>query len=168
MGVHSSMAIVVTSVDYQYHHRIMLLFLEEEMKCDLGIVHISEGKQITTVSSDKTAKFWTYEVVTEGTRKRLSFRESRILEVPDEALCCAVSPDEKFVIIGLLDNTAGVYFADTLKFFISLYGHSLPVTCVTVSPDSKLVVTGSADKSIKIWGLDFGDCHKSLHAHDDV
>ncbi|VDM64169.1 unnamed protein product [Angiostrongylus costaricensis] len=133
-----------------------------------GIVHISNGKQIMTVSSDKKAKFWTYEVVTEGTRKRLSFRESRILEVPDEALCCAVSPDEKFVIIGLLDNTAAVYFADTLKFFISLYGHSLPVTCVTVSPDSKLVVTGSADKSIKIWGLDFGDCHKSFHAHDDV
>uniref|UniRef100_A0A158PAA6 WD_REPEATS_REGION domain-containing protein n=1 Tax=Angiostrongylus cantonensis TaxID=6313 RepID=A0A158PAA6_ANGCA len=133
-----------------------------------GIVHISGGKQIMTVSSDKKAKFWTYEVVTEGTRKRLSFRESRILEVPDEALCCAVAPDGKFVIIGLLDNTAAVYFADTLKFFISLYGHSLPVTCATVSPDSKLVVTGSADKSIKIWGLDFGDCHKSFHAHDDV
>ncbi|VDK47988.1 unnamed protein product, partial [Cylicostephanus goldi] len=95
-------------------------------------------------------------------------RETRILELPDEALCCAVSPDGKFVIIGLLDNTAGVYFFDTLKFFISLYGHSLPVTCVTVSPNSKLVVTGSADKSIKIWGLDFGDCHKSFHAHDDV
>lgn len=34
--------------------------------------------------------------------------------------------------------------------------------------DSKLVVTGSADKSVKVWGLDFGDCHKSLHAHDDM
>lgn len=29
-------------------------------------------------------------------------------------------------------------------------------------------MTGSADKSVKIWGLDFGDCHKSFHAHDDV
>ncbi|ETN78218.1 WD domain, G-beta repeat protein, partial [Necator americanus] len=102
-----------------------------------------------------------------GEFKRLSLRETRILELPDEGLCCAVSPDGKFVVVGMLDNTAGVYFSDTLKFFISLYGHSLPVTCVTVSPDSKLVVTGSADKSIKIWGLDFGDCHKSFHAHDD-
>ncbi|PIO74449.1 WD domain, G-beta repeat protein [Teladorsagia circumcincta] len=133
-----------------------------------GVVHSPDGKQLLSVSSDKRAKFWAYEVVAEGTRKRLTLRESRILEVPDEALCCAFSPDGKFVIIGLLDNTAAVYFSDTLKFFISLYGHSLPVTCVTVSPDSKLVVTGSADKSIKIWGLDFGDCHKSFHAHDDV
>jgi len=28
-------------------------------------------------------------------------------------------------------------------------------------------VTGGADKAIKIWGLDFGDCHRSLHAHDE-
>ncbi|KJH43198.1 WD domain, G-beta repeat protein [Dictyocaulus viviparus] len=133
-----------------------------------GITHTVDGKQIITVSSDKKAKFWSYELVSEGVRKRLSLRESRILEVPDEALCCALSPDGKFIVIGLLDNTAAVYFVDTLKFFISLYGHSLPVTCVTISPNSKLVVTGSADKSIKIWGLDFGDCHKSLHAHTDV
>jgi len=29
------------------------------------------------------------------------------------------------------------------------------------------LITGSADKNIKIWGLDFGDCHKSIFAHDD-
>jgi len=28
-------------------------------------------------------------------------------------------------------------------------------------------VTCSADKNIRIWGLDFGDCHKSIFAHDD-
>jgi U3 small nucleolar RNA-associated protein 12 len=31
-----------------------------------------------------------------------------------------------------------------------------------------LIVTGSADKNVKIWGLDFGDCHKSIFAHDDT
>ena len=36
-----------------------------------------------------------------------------------------------------------------------------------ISSDSTLIVTGSADRNIKIWGLDFGDCHKSLFAHDD-
>ncbi len=53
------------------------------------------------------------------------------------------------------------------QFFLSLYGHSLPVLCLDISFDSKLVVTGSADKNVKIWGMDFGDCHKSLFAHDD-
>ncbi len=26
----------------------------------------------------------------------------------------------------------------------------------------------SADKNVKLWGLDFGDCHKSFFAHQDV
>ena len=59
-----------------------------------------------------------------------------------------------------------VYFVDTLKFFLSLYGHSLPVLCLDVSYDGELIVTGSVDKSVKVWGLNFGDCHKSLLAHD--
>jgi U3 small nucleolar RNA-associated protein 12 len=54
-----------------------------------------------------------------------------------------------------------------MKFFLSLYGHKLPVMTMDLSSDSTLIVTGSADKNVKIWGLDFGDCHKSLFAHDD-
>ena len=36
-----------------------------------------------------------------------------------------------------------------------------------ISSDADLIVTGSADKDLKIWGLDFGDCHKSIFAHDE-
>lgn len=36
-----------------------------------------------------------------------------------------------------------------------------------ISSDSKLIVTCSADKNVKIWGLDFGDCHRSIFAHDE-
>jgi U3 small nucleolar RNA-associated protein 12 len=60
-----------------------------------------------------------------------------------------------------------VFFADTLKFFLSLYGHKLPVLCMDISSDAALLVSGSADKNLKIWGLDFGDCHRSLFAHAD-
>ncbi len=62
---------------------------------------------------------------------------------------------------------AQVFFLDTLKFFLSLYGHKLPVLSMDISSDGALLVSGSADKNIKIWGLDFGDCHKSLFAHQD-
>lgn len=53
------------------------------------------------------------------------------------------------------------------QFFLSLYGHKLPVTCMDISSDSTLIATGSADRNVKIWGLDFGDCHRSLFAHDN-
>ncbi|KAM3231337.1 hypothetical protein ACQJBY_061485 [Aegilops geniculata] len=60
-----------------------------------------------------------------------------------------------------------VFFLDTLKFCLSLYGHKLPVLCMDISSDGALIVTGSADKNLKIWGMDFGDCHKSIFAHTD-
>ncbi|KAH7719399.1 Protein F13H8.2 [Aphelenchoides avenae] len=132
------------------------------------MVQLPDKKGFVSCGADKKARFWTYELVNDLSTKRLSIRIERMLELPDEALCCAISPNGKFIVFGLLDNTARVYYLDSLKFFVSLYGHSLPVTCVDVGPDNKLVVTGSADKSVKIWGLDFGDCHKSLFAHDDV
>lgn len=60
-----------------------------------------------------------------------------------------------------------IYLHNWFQFFISLYGHKLPVLCMDISSDSTLIATGSSDRNIKIWGLDFGDCHKSIFAHDD-
>jgi U3 small nucleolar RNA-associated protein 12 len=36
-----------------------------------------------------------------------------------------------------------------------------------ISSDSTLIATCSADKNVKLWGLDFGDCHKSIFAHQE-
>jgi U3 small nucleolar RNA-associated protein 12 len=45
--------------------------------------------------------------------------------------------------------------------------YQLPVLSLDISSDSKLIITGSSDKNVKIWGMDFGDCHRSIYAHDD-
>src|SRR6202012_382538 len=57
---------------------------------------------------------------------------------------------------------------DSLKLFLNLYGHKLPVVSMSISSDSKLIATSSADKNIRLWGLDFGDCHKALFGHSDT
>ncbi|KAI6196720.1 hypothetical protein M3Y94_01142400 [Aphelenchoides besseyi] len=132
------------------------------------ILPISDKSGFATCSADKTAKFWRFQTTNSSEGRRLSFREDGQLELPDEALCMSISPNKKFIAFGLLDNTARVYYLKSLKFFLSLYGHSLPVTCIAIGPNNDLIATGSVDKTVKIWGLDFGDCHRSLFAHDDV
>jgi len=93
--------------------------------------------------------------------------------MPDEILAVRYSRhgaddgSRRLLAVSLLDSTVKVFFEDTLKFFLSLYGHRLPVTSIDISADSTLIATASADKNVKLWGLDFGDCHKSLFAHDD-
>jgi len=98
---------------------------------------------------------------------QLSIAQSRTLTMTDDVLCVRLSPDGKLLAVALLDSTVRVFFTESLKFSLSLYGHKLPVLSMDISSDGTLLATGSADKNLKIWGLDFGDCHRSLFAHND-
>eukprot|EP00039_Didymoeca_costata_P011043 m.151691 g.151691 ORF g.151691 m.151691 type:complete len:894 (+) comp15042_c0_seq2:206-2887(+) len=118
-------------------------------------------------SADKTVKFWEFEIA-KGDGTHVSCSNVKTLKMSDDVMCVKYSPDQRLIAISLIDTTVKVFFADTLKFFLSLYGHKLPVTCMDISSDSTLIATGSADKNVKIWGLDFGDCHKSFFAHQDA
>lgn len=132
-----------------------------------------DGRSVVTGSADKSAKFWRFDIVDEdipGTRRttqRLKLTQTRQLKVADDVLSVCFSPDQRLFALSTLDNTVKVFFVDSLKLFLTLYGHKLPVLNVSISSDSKLIATCSADKNVRIWGLDFGDCHKAFFAHQD-
>jgi len=104
-------------------------------------------------------------------RKRMELVHAKTLKMGDDVTCVAFSkgrdPKKQVVCVATLDATVRVYFKDSLKFFLQLYGHKLPVTCMDVADDNTMLATGSHDKTIKLWGLDFGDCRRSLLAHSD-
>lgn len=126
-----------------------------------------DGKGFMSGGADKLVKFWDFTVSERGLGAVLS----RHLVMSHDVLCVRYSPNKSaerlLVAVGLLDNTVKLFYDDSLKFFLSLYGHKLPVMCLDMSYDSAILVSGAADKTIKIWGLDFGDCHRSLVAHED-
>ena len=132
-----------------------------------------DGRSVVTGSADKSAKFWKFDIVQEeipGTKRttpRLKLVHNRTLKVTDDILSVCFSPDSRLLAVSTLDNTVKVFFVDSLKLFLNLYGHKLPVLNMSISSDSKLIATCSADKNIRLWGLDFGDCHKALFAHQD-
>ncbi|XP_026843645.1 WD repeat-containing protein 3 [Drosophila persimilis] len=137
-----------------------------------SIAMLPDQKGCITGSGDQTLKIWTFELIDAaagaGESKVLSLLHKNTLKLEETVLCVGVSPDMKYLAVGLLDATVKIFFLDTFKFYLSLYGHKLPVLCLDISYDSNLVVTGSADRNIKIWGLNFGDCHRSIFAHDDT
>lgn len=132
---------------------------------------LPDQKGCVTGGGDSTVKVWSFELVDDATSengiKVLSLLHKNTLKLTETVFCVKVSPNGKFIAVGLLDSTVQVFFMDTFKFYLSLYGHKLPVLCLDISDDSSIIVTGSADRNVKIWGMDFGDCHRSLFAHDD-
>ncbi|AMD18967.1 HBR066Cp [Eremothecium sinecaudum] len=139
-----------------------------------GLDITSDGKRLVTGSADKSVKFWDFNIdqvlmakATDKYTSTLELIHDTTLELGEDILSVKISPEDKFLAVALLDNTVKVFFLDSMKFFLSLYGHKLPVLSMDISYDSKMIITSSADKNIKIWGLDFGDCHKSLFAHQD-
>lgn len=127
-------------------------------------------KGFASGSYDKTVKFWNFDLIEDPNGeikcKILSVLHTKTLNLEENVLCIKISQNSRFIAVSLLDSTVKIFFFDTFKFFVSLYGHKMPVVSMDISGDSTLIATGSSDKNIKIWGLDFGDCHKSLFAHD--
>lgn len=142
---------------------------------------LANGSGIVTAGGDATVKFWSFELIyttqpnddednsnlISTQRKVLSLLHKNTLKLEETVQCVGVSKNGKFLAVGLLDSTVKLFFIDTLKFYLALYGHKLSVLSLDISDDSAIIVTGSADRNVKIWGMDFGDCHKSLFAHDD-
>lgn len=143
---------------------------------------LANGSGIVTAGGDATVKFWSFELIdlvqkeneddvklelNSTNRKVLSLLHKNTLKLEETVQCVGLSKNGKFLAVGLLDSTVKLFFMDTLKFYLALYGHKLSVLSLDISDDSSLIVTGSADRNVKIWGMDFGDCHKSLFAHDD-
>jgi U3 small nucleolar RNA-associated protein 12 len=124
---------------------------------------------LVTGSADKTVKFWEVEVQEDDETPILS--HTRTLEMSDDVVAVRFShssdPKKRMVFVSSLDSTIKVFFEDTLKFFLSLYGHKLPALAVDSSDDDTILASSGADKTIKIWGLDFGDTHRTLHGHED-
>ncbi|KAJ3254442.1 hypothetical protein HK103_007160 [Boothiomyces macroporosus] len=136
-----------------------------------GMQILPDKQGMVTGSQDKTVKFFKFGLIEDENYSKIAKRATavhyRTLKLTDDVLSVRVSPDGKLLAVALLDLTVKVFYIDSLKFFLSLYGHKLPVNSMDISSDSRIIITASSDKTVKIWGLDFGDCHKSILAHQD-
>lgn len=101
-----------------------------------------DGKGLVTGSADKDVKFWDFEIkdvvlneeeadAPKAIRKTLTMVHTRTLKMTDDVLSVKYSPDGRLLAVALLDFTVKVFYADSLKFFLSLYGHRVSFVSFT-------------------------------------
>ena len=95
----------------------------------LWSLHVRYDQQVlVTGSADKDVKFWELEHEN-GNPYALgniqSLAHVRTLKMSDDVLSVRFSPNGKLLAVALLDSTVKVFYQDSLKFFLSLYGHKV-------------------------------------------
>ena len=124
----------------------------------------SDGQNLSWLRGDPLVKLWTHGMTVSRTRRPYRSKAKNARRSPFRN----VRAGRAAVCVATTDHCVRVLYADTFKFKVSLYGHSLPCLCVGGSSDGKLLATGSSDKTLKLWGLEFGDLRRSILAHDDA
>lgn len=123
----------------------------------------------TTIGADRRLVEWglVLRKASGASEKVVTLSQLRELELTEQPTAIAYAPNAALLAVALADNTVQLFYSDTLKPFVSLYGHKLPVTRIAFADEGQLVATVGMDKSLRFWGTDFGDCHRAIHAHDD-
>lgn len=87
-----------------------------------------DKKGLVSGGADKQLKFWEFEIQrNEYGQRLLTLVHTKTVTMEDDILCCVFSNDMKFLAVALLDNTVKVFHADTMNFFLSLYGHKVSI-----------------------------------------
>lgn len=125
-----------------------------------------DNSGFTSLGQDRRLVVWTLAMMSDATQT-VSLQLTHEIELNDNALFLEYSKDGKLAAVGLQDNNIQLFYTDSWKPFLVLFGHKLPPTGASFSTDGTLIASVGMDKSLRFWGSDFGDCHRAIHAHDD-
>jgi WD40 repeat protein len=135
------------------------------------VLFTPDGKELITVSEDKTIRFWDV-----GTGEAL-----RVLRPPigpgsiGAIYAATLSPDGKMLAVscpGTQANRGPAIYLIRLssgKIERVLLGHASPhyVYALAFSPDGRRLASGSTDQTTRIWDVATGKCDHTLQGHTD-
>jgi WD40 repeat protein len=144
------------------------------------VLFTPDGKQVVTVSDDKTVRLW--DVNTGQT--------VRVLRPPigpgkeGKLYAAALAPDGSLLAVagsGWDDGRKPIYLLALAtgrkernleivpaagRIERTLEGHQLEVLALAFSPDGKWLASGSADKTVRVWNASTGECVQTLKGHE--
>src|ERR1019366_3852212 len=133
------------------------------------VIFSPEGKELITVSYDKTIRIWNLE---NGSSYR-TLRPPVGLGNEGRLVCAALSPDGALLAVGgtgVADVKNSIYIISLISGEMKRVrrGHSATLNSVAFSPDSKLLGSSANDSTARIWDVAGGNCLHVLEGHKHV
>jgi WD40 repeat protein len=132
------------------------------------VLFTPDGKQVVTVSKDKTVRVW----------DAASGQTVRVLRPPigngvaGELYAGALSPDGQTLAVagwGVLEGkerVTGIYLMPlTGGKMRVLKGHKRNVHALAFSPDGKLLASAGVETAVRLWDVEAGTCQATLSGH---
>ena len=60
-------------------------------------------------------------------QKMITLTHTRTLKLANDVLAIKFSPNNTYLAVATLDSTVQIFYQDSLKFYLSLYGHKVTV-----------------------------------------
>jgi len=131
------------------------------------IVFTPDGKEVITVSDDKTIRFW----------DAATGEPLRVLRPPlgrgneGRLYALALSPDGRRLAVGGYGaKTSGdIFLIDTASTTVELVlkGHENVIIALAFSRDGRKLVSGSGDNTARIWDVRTGKCVQTLRGPEN-
>jgi len=133
------------------------------------VLFTRDGKQLISVSSDKTIRIWE---VASGTPLSV-LRPPISTTGGGQLFAAALTPDGRTLAAGGSGWRRGevpIYLIDlaTGRILRVLKGHTLNIMSLAFSPDGARLASGSGDRTSRIWNAASGQCERVLEGHEDV
>ncbi|MCB9224132.1 MAG: caspase family protein [Crocinitomicaceae bacterium] len=97
-----------------------------------------------------------------------SYWDSGILKYLSLRRSFAISPDDKYMVIGGIDSTALMIELSTGKVIQEFKGHSKVVIAFDFSPDGKTLATAGGDRHLKLWDVKTGKLISDIGKHREL
>ena len=125
------------------------------------VLFTPDGKELITVSDDKTVRFWD---VSSGEplrvlRPPISPGQNGMLNA------AALSPDGKTLAVGGREKVIYLIALPAGRIDRVLKGHTGSIDALAFSPDGRILASGSGDHTARLWDVGSGACTQTLGGH---
>jgi eukaryotic-like serine/threonine-protein kinase len=130
-------------------------FFAAQLKPDSHLTFSKSGDKLLGQTLDGNIRLWD-----------IASGDPEILfEEKEPVAALAITPGDRYVIVGRSDGSIGVWDRKTSKWRHKFRKHTGKITALAVTKSGRRIISGGDDLILRVWSIEAGTCLKTLKGH---